>query len=412
MSLKGCYFFAFFIIFSFVYWLRLERKLKLPFQTGDKIKISRSLTQEPIIKGEKQYFKIKGILIRLPRYPELHYGDQIEVVGVVEKRKSKLFLNQYQLVNPQASLRSSPVNTGLNLLKNIFDFRRKLEQILNQVLPEPHSGLISGIFLGVQKSLSNDFYEALKVTGTLHIIVASGMNISLSAGALADFLSKFLSKKPALIVSLVCILIYCIMAGMSPPIVRAGLMAGVLYLSNFIGREAQGFWILILTGTVMLIINPLILFDVGFQLSFAATTGLITISSAFEKILIKIPFIKKVSSEIAETLSAMIFTFPILIITFGHFNPLSIIPNIFILPLVPYLFYLGMLICFSGLLFFPLARFFGLLIWFPLTYMIKTINFFGQFKFFHFQLENLSWVFGLGYYLVLITLLPKRKKRG
>ena len=263
MSLKGRYFLIFFIIFTPIYLFRLKEKLNLPFQEGDRVKIKGILTQKPYFSKGKQVFKLKGFLIKAESNSKLTYGDQIEVVGIVEKKESKSFLNQYQIKNPkisQSAIRQLAERTKKSPIKYIFQFRQKLEQVINQTLPEPHAGLLAGIFLGIQKSLAYDFYQALKTTGTLHIIVASGMNISLIAGALKDNLSHFLKRKPALIVSLVCTLIYCIMAGMNPPIIRAGLMAGALYLAHFTGREATGFWVLIITGAIMLFINPLFLF--------------------------------------------------------------------------------------------------------------------------------------------------------
>ena len=405
MRHKTKYFLILFIVFIPFYLFRLKQKLKVPFQEGDRVKISSNLSQEPTIKGQNQYFKIKGISVKTSKKHEYHYGDNLQIIGLIEKKEAAGFFNQFQLINPQIQ-KTKPSKSPVKLL---FQFRRRLEEIINQALPEPHASLLAVILLGIQRSMSFDFYQSLKITGTLHIIVASGMNIALVAGHLKEVLSYFLKREQTLTVSLIIILIYCIMAGASPPIVRASIMAGALYLSEFIGREAEGLWILILTAFVMLIFNPLLLFDVGFQLSFMATAGLILISKPIEKKLTKIPFVNKINEELAETLSAIIFTFPILTITFGHFNPLSIIPNILVIPLVPYLFYLGLLMIVFGLILMPLAYFFGWLAWLPLAYMVKTIDFFGRFKIFDLELQNLSWIFGLGFYLILLCLITKKK---
>lgn len=399
MKVKRRYFLILFFLFLPLYFSRLYFKLAFVFQAGDRVKIRTQLTQEPTIANQNQYFKTKGILIKTSSSLEFHYGDQLEIMGIVNKNKRKSFLDQFEIINPQIT----KIKSSNRFLRTIFQFRQRLEQVINQTLPEPQASLLSGIFLGIQKTLAYDFYQALKTTGTLHIIVASGMNISLLAGSLGDFLSRFLKRKPALIVSLVCILIYCFMAGMNPPIIRAGLMASALYLANFTGREADGLWILILTGGMMLFINPLFLFDIGFQLSFMATAGLITLTPFFQKLFFKIPFIKIFNEPLSETLGAIIFTAPILIITFGQFNPLAIIPNTLILWLIPYLLYLGLLISMIGLFFGSLAQFLAWLAWLPLTYVIQVIKFFGKFKLFDLRLENFSWIFGLGYYLVLFA---------
>lgn len=407
MHFKGCYFLIFFIIFSFIYLLRLKASLKFAFNSSDRIKISARLTQEPILQDTYQIFKIKGIFVKTNRFPEFHYGDHLVIIGNIKKKVINLNFDQFWLINPQI-VKVKADSIELSALSSLFKFRHRLEEVFNRTLSEPQASLLIGIILGIQKSMPQQFYQALKTTGTLHIIVASGMNISLTAGLLRDFLAKFLKRRTALVISLVCIFIYCVMVGMGPPIVRAGLMAAILYLANFSGREMIGLWILILVAAVMFLFNPLLLFDVGFQLSFSATAGLITIAPFFQRIFNRIKVFKLISSDLAETIAAQIFTLPILVITFGHFNPLAIIPNIFVLWLIQYLMVLGLLIGFLGLIIFPLAQLLSCLCWLPLTYFVKIIGFFGQFRFFDLKLEGLSWIFGLGYYLILLSLLRSR----
>jgi len=291
----------------------------------------------------------------------------------------------------------------------IFQFRKKIEQVFVKTLPEPHSSLISGIVLGSQKTLAKDFYDNLKTSGTLHIIVASGMNISLLAGSLKDFLARFLKRKPALIVAEIVILIYFVICGMTPPISRAAIMASILYLSQLLGRQAEGAWILVITGLIMLIFNPLLLFDTGFQLSFTATLGLFTLSPFFQKKIGQISFGRFLPQETGETLAAIVFTAPVLIVTFGNFNPFSLIPNILILWLIPYLMYLGFIIAGLSLVSFSLAQILCWLSFLPLTYLISVINIFGSFKFLELKFSNFSWFLALGYYLLLLSLLANKR---
>jgi competence protein ComEC len=405
MSLERRYFFFLLFLFLPFYFFRLQQKLKLSFQEGEKVKIKGRLTQEPTLVDQKQTFKIKGILIKLPSWPKLHYADQVEITGTIKTSASPSFFNQFYLVNPQVR----QLKPGKSLFQSLFKFPQRLEKIFNQTLPEPQASLLSGIVLGIQKTLAQDFYQALQTTGTLHIVVASGMNISLVAGTLIESLSRFLQRKPAFFVSLVCILIYCIMAGLKPPIVRAGLMAALFYFSQLMGKETLGLWALTLVAALMLLIDPLLLFDVGCQLSFAATTGLLTLGSFFQSFLGKIRFLNFLAKETGETLAAMVLTAPILIINFGHFNPLALIPNVLILWLIEYLMSLGLSISFFGLFFWPLAQFLAWLAWLPLTYLIQVINFFSRFSVFDWQLEGFSWLFGLGYYLILFSLLSRRR---
>lgn len=415
MDSRNRQFLILFAIFSLVYLIRFKKQSEFNFKPDQLIKITAVLNQEPKIQGRFQLFNLKAIFIKTNSLPEYHYGDKLTATGRITKKEINPVFSQYWLINPEIT-KINPYNKKLSsersILSYLFKFRDKLEQIFKKSLPEPQASLLTGIVLGIQKSVPYDFYQALKTTGTLHIIVASGMNISLTAGLVVDFLTKFLHRKPALIIATLIIIIYCIISGLGPPIIRAGLMAFCLYLAVFLGREAVGLWVLGLTAAVMLIFDPFLLFDTGFQLSFSATAGILLISQNLEKWFNKLGRpISIISNPLAETASAQIFTLPILVITFGNFNPLSIIPNLFVIPLVPYLMILGLLIAFLGLIIFPLAQSFSLLAWLALTYFIKVIIFFGQFKILNLQLKNLSWLFGIGYYLILTSLLTKRTKR-
>jgi len=408
MDTKGYYTLILIVSFSLIYFFRLKAGLKYHFLDGQRVKITSSLNQETILQGSKQIFKIKGISIKAPSLPEYHYGDRLVIVGTIKKRVINSFFNRFWLINPQITKIEADNKKGLltgKIMVGLFVFRRHLEQVFARTLAEPQSSLLMGIFLGIQRSLPVKFYQALKNTGTLHIIVASGMNISLTSGILLTFLSRFIKRKIALFVSLVSILSYCLIAGMSPPIVRAGLMAAILYLANFSGRETSGLWMLLLTVGIMLVIKPFLLFDVGFQLSFTATAGLILMVPFWQELLEKkAPFLpEQIRGDLSETISAQIFTLPILAITFGRFNPLSVLPNLAVLFLIPYLMILGLLIGFSGLIFLPLAQFFSLIAYFPLVYFIEVIKFFGRFSWFNLEIQGLSWFFALGYYLTVFS---------
>lgn len=410
MSLKARYILIFFALFSLVYFFRFKAKLDLDLEDGVKVRISSSLTQEPILQGNYQIFKVKEIQIRTNRYPQYHYNDKLIITGTLNKKLINRFKTSYLLLNPEiVKLEDDKRKVAVerSMVSLIYRVRERLEKVVLNSLPEPQASLLIGIILGIQKSMPQDFYNALKTTGTLHIIVASGMNISLTAGLLGDFLSRFLKRKLALVVSLVCVFIYCVIAGLSPPIVRAGLMAGVLYLSTFLGRETVGLWLLLLVAGLMLLFQPLLLFDVGFQLSFAATAGLMSYGAFFERLFTKFPSV--ISSSLAETASAQILTMPILIISFGQFNPFSLVPNALVLSLVPFLMLYGMITMFIGLIFFPLAKVLSWLLWLPLTYFIKVIDFFGQFEFLNLKLENFSWIFIAGYYLIVLSFIKFKK---
>jgi competence protein ComEC len=375
MSKRSRYILIVFVIFCLIYFLRYKAETSLPIKDGEVVKVRGFLSQEPTLQDNKQGFQVGQITIKTTLWPQFHYGDEVVVVGKVNRRVISSFYSQFILVNPQISL-VSPGEAKLSLISQVFKLQNRLTTVFRQVLPEPQASLLIGIILGKQSGLPPQFYQALRISGTAHLVVASGMNLSLIVGGLMEFLSRFLTRKLSIFVCLLYILIYSTMTGLQPPIVRAALMTGLTYLSVLLGREKQGLWTLLWSAGAMLVIKPLWLFDVGFQLSFSATLGLTVLGSRLKNI-----FNKKhvpLGAELAETFSAQAFTMPILIFTFGYFNPLSFIPNVLILWLIPCLMFLGAIVGFSGLLSLTIAQFMGWLAWLPLSYMITVIDFFGK----------------------------------
>ena len=88
-----------------------------------------------------------------------------------------------------------------------------LQAALRDLLPEPHGALLSGIVLGTKTSLDPQFFEGLKTTGTLHVVVASGMNITLFAGSILQGLAVFMGRRKAIIPALVGVFIYVVLVG-------------------------------------------------------------------------------------------------------------------------------------------------------------------------------------------------------
>lgn len=361
MSLKLRYVLILVIIFLPLYFSRLFFHARPGFKPGDQIKIKAVLTQEPQVYTYYQQFTLKEIKIRASLDLNLHYGDKLEVVGRVAKGE-----RSYYLLNPQIS----QISTQVGLKTRLFKFRQKLEQNMARLLPEPQASLLSGMVLGVQKKLEPDFYQNLVNSGLLHLVVASGMNVALVGGGLADILAYVFGRKPAILISILIIYLYCLLAGSTPPIVRASLMVSAVYLSQFFGRSSTSWWTLLLTACLMLIFNPLLILDTGFQLSFMATLGLITLAPRIQT--------RVKSAVLAETLAASLATAPILIFTFGRFNPLIILPNLAVLGLVEYIMYLGLILIGTSLVFLPLAQAVAWFTWLPLTYLTLVINFFGE----------------------------------
>ena len=312
-----------------VYLLRLDT-VKLRFDVDDRVKITGTLKDQPRIFEGKQQLVLSDVRIYVDRFPEYAYGDKVEVVGTVAKGEFGYYLKEPEVKGIREI-------GGIRELRGLEKFRKRLLEIFGFSLPAPFSGLAEGIVLGTKNSLDSRFYEALKTTGTLHVVVASGTNISLLGGLILYLLSPIAGRRIALLSSLLLIWVYVAVIGFDAPIVRAGIMGSLVYSAGILGREQNALRMLGIVGVIMLLINPLWLFDLGFQLSFAATAGILLFSSKLGRIgglgkVRGINILPKVFKEsLITTLAAQVFITPILFFSFGTISWISPLVNMLVL---------------------------------------------------------------------------------
>lgn len=393
-----------FLIFIFFYLFRLWSVQPLEIPNGASIRIVGRLTEEPYLTASYQIIEIAGIKVKTGRFPTYHYGDKLEVVGKIRRRVINSWKSEFWAYYPEISVTEEPRNLAkrADFKGFLFILRRQIEGVFKRVLPEPQAALLSGIVLGVKQSMSPKFLQNLRQTGTLHVVVASGYNVSVVAGFLVTVFVWFLSRKKALILAFFGIFAYTLMAGAEPPVVRAAIMGSLAYAAQFLGKQKDGVIALGVSAALMLLVNPLILFDIGFQLSFAATAGILSIFPLLTKRFFRFPIF---GDDLAVTLSAQAATLPILLLNFGQMSFLSPIINALVLPLIPPIMGLGATIAGIGLVAKPLAYIIAWFAWVPLTYFVKIIEWFGRLPWTSMEVGNLSIWWAVGYYFVLAVLI-------
>ena len=358
MSKYQRYIFWIFLIFLIIFRYFSTRPV---YKNGDTVRITTEVLSEPIKYETSQYFKLQGLKIYLPLYPEINYGDLIVIEGRVNLAKRNL--QEIKLIEIKQS--------GNYLYK----LRGKIISFYQKTLPEPHSSLIAGMTLGSKSSIPIEFWESLKKSGTAHVVVASGMNVSLVAGFLIGLLVLFLPRRKAIPLTLLGIWIYAILCGFEAPIIRAAVMGSVAFTAVYLGRVAYAFRTLLLTVMLMLVVNPDWVRDIGFILSFAATASLLIFESRVRRFISFVPGIFR--EGLSTSLAAQIGVFPILYYTFGYFNPLSPLINALILWTVPIITTIGMISGLIGIVVEPVGRVM-LFLAYPLTsWFILIVQRFG-----------------------------------
>ncbi|MEJ2347819.1 MAG: ComEC/Rec2 family competence protein [Patescibacteria group bacterium] len=348
--------FWFFIITLIIYRFVVTRP---NFSDGDKVRITTRVSSEPIKYETSQGLTVAGLKTYLPKFPEINYGDNVVVEGVVDDGK----LEDPKLIDLKN-------NTGA-----LYKIRNKIIEIYRKSLPEPHSSLIAGVTLGSKATLPQVFWEALKKTGTAHVVVASGMNITLVASFLIGALVLLFSRRKAVILALIGVWIYSFLSGFDAPIIRAAIMGSIAFIAQGLGRLYVATRALFLSAALMLIIKPDWLTDLGFILSFVSTTSLMLFERKITNLIRFVPGIFR--EGLSTSLAAQIGVAPILFVTFGQFNPLSPIINALVLWVVAPMTIIGGIAGIIGLMSFTLGKII-LLLCFPLTtWFIWIIKAFG-----------------------------------
>lgn len=331
-----------------------------PYTEGDLIRIKHRLGVEPVRYEREQYFRLIGLKVYLPLYPAVSYGDKIVIEGIVngDKLKSAKLIKIEEPENP------------------LYRFRNKLLSYYNSTLPSPHSGLISGMVIGSKSGLTKDFWEKLKNSGTVHVVVASGMNITLVSGFLVSIITIFFKRKFALVLAFVGIWTYALIAGFDAPIIRAAIMGSITFLSQESGRINLAVRSLVISGLLMLLVFPGWIGDIGFLLSFFATLSLILFQKRIQRFFKLVPSV--IREDLSTTIAAQIGVFPILVFAFGQFNILSPFINALVLWAVPLITILGIIGGITGLLIPGLGQLI-LFLAYPLTsWFIFVVNLAGQ----------------------------------
>lgn len=362
------------------------------------------ITEDPDVRSNEQLltFLPKGfkqqLLINTSLEQKFFYGDEIVVAGKIREAKSfedfdyKKYLERFNVYAVSGFdkiliLRSHQLNPGKEFFLRI---KAAFIKRADELLPSPNNSLLVSILIGAHKNLPQNIVDNFNTTGTSHIIAVSGFNITIIISALAS-LAFLIGRKASFWLSLSALMGFLIITGLSASVLRAAIMGFLLLISLSAGRQYSIVPSLFFAGLIMLIINPKILFwDVGFQLSFAATLGIIYFFPLLNNLTKIIPELFGVKSLLLTTLSAIFATMPFILFSFGNLSLSAPIVNILILPAVPLAMLLGFLI------FIP---FFGSGFAFAanllLLYMTKILAFFAGLPYSCLNFQISIWIFWL-----------------
>jgi competence protein ComEC len=359
-----------------------------------------------------------SLLAQVPQYPEYSYGDELQISCVAKSIKNidasfdyRMYMAKEGVLYQCDPIKSEQFN-GVNklgenkgnlFLSGILKIRQLFENNIRVVIPQPEGALADGLLFGGNSELSKEIQTDFSRTGMTHIVAVSGYNVTIIAQYLIILgIALGLWRKQATWFAIVGIILFVIMSGLPASAVRAGVMGGTLLWAMKNGRLANCENAIVFAAAVMLMLNPLLLrWDVGFQLSFLATLGIVLSSPFWEKSFIRKHQALGISEIIAMSLSAQIFVLPIIAYNFHMTSLISLLANILILPTIPLSMLLVFLVSISGFIFTPFSLVLAWIAFVPLIYEIKIIHILAEFPWASISVEKVSgwWIFI--YYLIV-----------
>ncbi len=387
---------------------------------------------------ETGWREVEGdILLFVPRYPEYEYGDVLVVTGELETPTQfddfdyKGYLEHQGIYATMRFYRSEGIERidtgqGVKPLEWIYSLRHSLSDSIARVMPEPQASLTQGVLLGIRYNIPADIKSEFAQTGTAHLLAISGLHLSIMAGIMLSIGIWLFGKKRYIYIwlALGVIWFYAILTGFNPPIVRGAIMASLFLSAELLGRQRTAITSLALAAAVMVGIDPPVLFDATFQLSFLAMAGLIFLApplTGLGRRAVKATLGDKglavslgniVSDGFSVTLAATIAVWPLIGYYFGVVSLVGPLATFLALLALPAIIVIGVVAGIVGLFFAPLAQGIGWIAWLFNSYMLFIVGGFAALPISSVEVGQVSPAFIAAYYCVLMAVVGLVSKRG
>ncbi len=354
------------------------------------------------------HLEIKG---NLRRPPKVGNPSQFDYARFLQNKGaySILYTN---------SKNCTKLNEKLNLKwkfqQNLNELRSKILKIHRQYLKSPNLEILGGIVFGDDAVAPPEHIKHSFInSGLLHILAASGMNVAFIYGFWFFFMSKLrVNYRTTLISGILLVILYTLMTGLGASVVRAALMLTFVLVGKLFDRDAHSVSLLSFVALLMLIYNPAYLNDIGFQMSFLATLGILTTGQTLHHRLKEVKLPEPIKGDVTIPLVAQGWVAPTQMFYFNTFAPYSIMANIAIIPFLCVVSFGGFVSSILAI-FYPVTKYLCHAIDFLINLFISAIvnisNFFAAIDFSLITTVKPSVLQMLLYYvfLGLITLLIK-----
>ena len=339
-------------------YLRINKKSDILLEYGDIISFKGEF-QEPSKKRNYGGFDYKNYLKTLKIYGTI----KLENGEVLEKNKGNILISF-----------SNKISNSVK--EKIYDLLDKRE-----------ANLLIGLLLGDDDNIDDDIEEAFKISSLSHVLAVSGMQVTYIITAMYFIFNNILGKRKTKIVIIIILIFYTILTGFSPSIVRASIMgilimgAGLFYRKNDIWNSTA------ISLLLMLIYNPFLITNVGLQLSYLGTIGIILLNKTFLRIFNKIRFekyilnrkiiniVSKIIEILTVTISASVVVFPIMLYNFNLFGTYFLITNLLASIIIGPITIFGTVIVIISFVFLKIGKLLSIILEISLNTLVLVSNF-------------------------------------
>ena len=250
--------------------------------------------------------------------------------------------------------------------------RGHIDESVRAVLPEPHGALLSAILVGMRSRLPGALLDDFLASGLIHVVAISGFNITLVALAVRR-MAGWLIGRYSVVLAMLVLPLYTVLAGGEPSVMRATLMGEVVLLAWLLGRDGDVLAALAAAALAIVLVDPAALADVGFQLSFAGTLGLVLIAPRLAVWLMERAHMPRLAAEpLAATAAASLMATPVIAHTFERLQLAAIPSNLLALLAPAWIMATGAPAAVWAAAGWPLGEVFAWAAWLPLEYLIRT----------------------------------------
>ena len=381
------------------------------------------ITARKILTSGGKKLRVRGMVLVITdrSAPPLKYGDEVEIQGrlTIPKVFSDFDYRAYlarkginSIVQRPGNVRILDRGRGSAFWRELYAVRDASRAQIESLLPEPEASLLDGILLGIESTIPKELYDRFNRTGTSHIIVISGFNITIVAGLLMLLFGRIMGERAGAVAAVVGIAVYTLFVGANPPVVRAAFMGMIYVLAISLGRQSTAAISLFFSAMLMTAINPLMLWDLGFQLSFAATLSLVLFSAPIEewaaakvRTMMSPSVAEKAISFLNDalivTFSAQILTVPLIAHSFHRVSLVSLPTNFFILPVQPYVMIGGGAMLAGAAISHSIGQVLAAIPWLFLHYTVWFVRFFSRMPLASVQVPGFGAGWLVGYYALV-----------